>query len=216
MITAIVPIKKDSQRVERKNFTEINSKPLFFWILTSLQNSRFINEIIVNHDDEFTVNQVSKYFDSIKFIQRPESLFGHDVSMNKIIESSLEECKNNSIIQVHTTSPFLKTSTLDKAIEQHNILKQDIFSVTKLQERLYDADLNPINHDLENLIQTQDLEPIFLENSGFYIFSKDSFVSYKNRINEFSQIFEIDFPENLDIDNQDDLELAKAIFSLTS
>ncbi len=216
MITAIVPIKKDSQRVESKNFTKINSKPLFYWILNSLQNSKYISEIIVNHDDEFTVNQVSKYFDSIKFIQRPDRLFGHDVSMNKIIESTLNECKNNSIIQVHTTSPFLKTSTLDTAIEQHSNLKKDIFSVTKLQERLYDADLTPINHDLDNLVQTQDLKPIFVENSGFYIFSKDSFINYKNRINEFSQMFEINFPENLDIDNQDDLELAKVIFSLLS
>ena len=85
--------------------------------------------------------------------------------MNKL-SNPLNECKNNSIIQVHTTSPFLKTSTLDKAIEQHSNLKKDIFSVTKLQERLYDADLTPINHDLDNLVQTQDLKPIFLENSG--------------------------------------------------
>ena len=126
MITAIVPIKKDSQRVESKNFTKIN-QTIILLDTQFLQNSKYISEIIINHDDEFTVNPVSKYFDSIKFIQRPDRLFGHDVSMNKIIESTLNECKNNSIIQVHTTSPFLKTSTLDTAIEQHSNLKKDIF-----------------------------------------------------------------------------------------
>ena len=41
---------------------------------------------------------------------------------------------------------------------------------------------NPINHDINELIQTQDLEPLYIENSGFYIFSKDNFNSGKNRI----------------------------------
>ena len=67
MISAIVPIKRNSQRIPDKNFKEINSKPLFFYILQSLFNSEFINEIVVNHDDDYIVQEVSKYFDSIKF-----------------------------------------------------------------------------------------------------------------------------------------------------
>ena len=53
MISAIVPIKRESQRVEYKNFREINGKPLFYWILSSLNSSDYIDEIIVNIDDEF-------------------------------------------------------------------------------------------------------------------------------------------------------------------
>ena len=109
MITALIPIKRNSQRIPNKNFLEINSKPLFFWILDSLLNSEFVDEIVVNHDDDYTVQEVSKYFNSIKFCKRPDELFGDKVSMNKIIESSLDDCTNQSIIQVHTTSPLLKT-----------------------------------------------------------------------------------------------------------
>ena len=60
MITALVPIKRNSQRIPNKNFLEINSKPLFFWILDSLLNSEFVDEIVINHDDNYTVQEVSK------------------------------------------------------------------------------------------------------------------------------------------------------------
>ena len=209
MITALVPIKRNSQRIPNKNFLEINSKPLFFWIINSLLNSEFVDEIVINHDDDYTVREVSEYFDSIKFCKRPDELFGDDVSMNKIIERSLDECTNQTIIQVHTTSPLLKTNTIDKAIKFHLDKKQDIFSVNKLYERFYDKDLTPINHDINNLVQTQDLEPLYVENSALYIFSKKNFIINKNRINDKSNIFEISFPENIDIDNFEDFELAR-------
>ena len=176
MITALVPIKRNSQRIPNKNFLEINSKPLFFWMLDSLLNSEFVDEIVINHDDNYTVQEVSKYFNSIKFCKRPDELFGDKVSMNKIIESSLDDCTNQSIIQVHTTSPLLKTHTIDKAIKLHLDKKRDIFSVNKLHERFYDKDLRPINHDINNLVQTQDLEPLYVENSALYIFTKENFI----------------------------------------
>ncbi len=209
MITALVPIKRNSQRIPNKNFLEINSKPLFYWIINNLLNSKFVDEIVINHDDDFTVQEVSKYFDSIKFYKRPDELFGDDVSMNKIIESSLDECTHQTIIQVHTTSPLLKTNTIDEAIKFHLSNKRDIFSVSKLQERLFDKDLKPLNHDINNLVQTQDLEPLYVENSALYIFTKKNFKRNNNRINEKSDIFEISFPENIDIDNFEDFELAR-------
>jgi len=209
MITALIPIKRNSQRIPNKNFLEINSKPLFFWIIDSLLNSEFVDEIVINYDDDYTLQEVSKYFDSIKFCKRPDKLLGDDISMNKIIESSLKDCTNETIIQVHTTSPLLKTKTIDKAIKFHLDKKQDIFSVNKLYERFYDKDLKPINHDINTLVQTQDLEPLYVENSALYIFTKENFRQNNNRINDKSDIFEVIFPENIDIDNFEDFELAR-------
>lgn len=209
MITALIPIKRNSQRIPNKNFLEINSKPLFYWIIDSLLNSEFVDEIVINYDDDYTLQEVSKYFDSIKFCKRPDKLLGDDISMNKIIESSLKDCTNETIIQVHTTSPLLKTKTIDKAIKFHLDKKQDIFSVNKLYERFYDKDLRAINHDINTLVQTQDLEPLYVENSAFYIFTKENFRQNNNRINDKSDIFEVIFPENIDIDNFEDFELAR-------
>ena len=74
MISAIVPIKRESQRVEHKNFREINGKPLFYWVLSSLNSSDYIDEIIVNIDDEYIEKELKKYFDFLKFVYRPDNL----------------------------------------------------------------------------------------------------------------------------------------------
>ena len=76
MITALIPIKRNSQRIPNKNFLEINSKPLFFWIIDSLLNSEFVDEIVINYDDDYILQEVSKYFDSIKFCKRYQNKIG--------------------------------------------------------------------------------------------------------------------------------------------
>ncbi|MAV05168.1 MAG: acylneuraminate cytidylyltransferase [Flavobacteriaceae bacterium] len=209
MISAIVPIKKESQRVENKNFKTINKKPLFFWIISSLNASNYIDEIVINCDDSYTEEKLSQYFNSLKFVYRSEDLKGNEISMNKIISFTLDECKNESIFQTHTTNPLLTVETIDTVIKKHIDNSLDYFAVSKLQERLYDQSGNPINHNINELIQTQDLEPLYQENSGFYIFSKKSFRENNNRITSTSTFFETSFPENIDIDNQSDFEIAE-------
>mgnify|MGYP001258850600 FL=1 len=215
MISAIVPIKEESQRVDNKNFKNINGKPLFVWIIESLLSSEYISEIIINCDEKIVEKQVSEVFDSVKFLYRPPHLKGNEVSMNKIIESTLGSCSNNSILQTHTTNPLLTSKTIDIAIKKHLNDEIDLFSVTKLQERLYNEKSEPINHNLNNLIQTQDLKPIYLENSGFYIFSKNNFKENLNRITPYSKFYETSFPENIDIDDEDDFKLAELILRNT-
>jgi CMP-N-acetylneuraminic acid synthetase len=105
MISAIVPIKRESQRIPDKNFKIINKKPLFFWVISSLSKSDYIDEIVINCDDSYTEEKLSEYFDFLKFVYRPKNLIGNEISMNKIISSTLDGCKNNSIFQTHTTNP---------------------------------------------------------------------------------------------------------------
>ena len=196
MISAILPIKEESQRVDYKNFKHINGKPLFAWIIESLLSSKYVNEIIINCDTKFVEEQVSELFDSVKFYYRPEHLRGNEISMNKIIESTLDSCKNDSIIQTHTTNPLLKLSTINKAIEKHIKNEVDLFSVTNYKKEFIQCKQSN-NHDSNNLIQTQDLEPLFVENSGFYIFTKYVLKSILNRTTPNSQFFETTFPEKI-------------------
>ena len=86
-----------------------------------------------------------------------------------------------------------------------------IFSVDKFQTRFYRADGNPVNHDPNNLIRTQDLDPFYAENSNLYIFSSESFASTKARIGKKPFLFETPRLESGDIDDQIDWLKAEAI-----
>ena len=102
------------------------------------------------------------------------------------------------------TNPLLEAQTLNEAIEFYlkNKNKYDsVFSVTGYQSRFYFKNGEPVNHNPAELIRTQDLVPLFEENSNFYIFSKESFLKTNSRIGEKPFMFELIKTEAIDIDD---------------
>jgi CMP-N-acetylneuraminic acid synthetase len=89
-----------------------------------------------------------------------------------------------------------------------------LFTVNKIQTRFYRADASPVNHEPDNLVQTQDLEPWFEENSNLFIFSRDSFASTNARIGRKPILHEMNKMEAVDIDTPEDWALAEAVASL--
>jgi N-acylneuraminate cytidylyltransferase len=148
-------------------------------------------------------------------LDRPESIQGDLVSMNDIIAYDLSQLDGEHFLQTHSTNPLLRAETIDRAIETYFEGLEDfdsLFGVTKVQTRFYDKDANPVNHNPEELLRTQDLEPLFEENSNFYIFSKTSFESAGNkRIGCKPQIFEVNKLEAVDIDEPEDFKLAELL-----
>ena len=210
--TAFLPMKLNSERVKDKNFTLINKKPLFFYILNTLQSVKHIDQILIDVDNEVVIEKVKEYFDNVDFKLREDSLLDPSESVNKIIESNFHQIKNNFIFQTHTTNPLLTTNTINEALELYMENKNSLFSVNSFQSRFYDQGLNPINHNPDELIPTQNLDFIYEENSNFYIFSKEDFIENGNkRIGNKSVHYITNKYESVDLDTEEDLELLKRI-----
>ncbi len=214
---AIVPAKEHSERVPNKNIRNFNGKPLFYWIINTLKKIEDIEKIILDTDSDKISDFVLKFFPDITINFRPEHLHGDFVSMNKIIENILINYNDtNFFIQTHVTNPCLKKETIEKAIEIFKIQNDydSLFTVTKIQARLYDKDFNPLNHDPDELIRTQDLPQVYEENSCLYIFSRNSFFKNKSRIGRNPYLFEINKLEAIDIDTEEDFILAEKIHEI--
>ena len=218
-ITLLIPMKGNSERVPNKNLKLFNGKPLFHAIIDKLINSKYIDNLIINTDSDLIAESATNtYKDFVKIHKRPKSIQGDYISMNKIIEYDLNNSNSDIYIQTHSTSPLISVNSLDTAIEKMMNKKSDydsIFTVTKIQTRYYDKHGNPYNHDPKKLIRTQDLEPLFEENSGFYIFTKNSFKNAGNkRIGLKPLMFELDKIEAVDIDDNSDFIIAKLLHNL--
>ncbi|MDF1672085.1 MAG: acylneuraminate cytidylyltransferase family protein [Vicingaceae bacterium] len=214
-IIALLPMKGNSERVPNKNLKDFNGKPLFHHVLQSLQNCKLIDEVIINTDSD-KIAESASVFSKVKIHQRPQEICGDFVSMNDVIANDLDNSDGDIYLQTHSTNPLLKTDTLSQSIEQFNSSTSDsLFSVTKLQTRLYWKDGKPVNHNPDELIRTQDLPPLFEENSNIFIFTKESFVNAGNkRIGVNPTMFEIDKIEAIDIDEPQDFILAETIQKL--
>jgi CMP-N-acetylneuraminic acid synthetase len=209
-IIALVPMKGHSERIPGKNLKVLCGKPLFAWIIDTLKECSFVKEIVVNTDSKEISKLIQKRYSDVIIHERPQELCGDFVSMNKIIEYDLSKISGNLFLQTHSTNPLLTKNTLEKAAE---IFKkyQSVFSVTRYQSRFYDSEFKPINHNPEELIRTQDLPPIYEENSNFYFFTREVFNKNKMRVGSKPFLFEMDALEAVDLDYPVQWALAEAL-----
>lgn len=218
-IVALLPMKGHSERVPNKNLKSFGGKPLYHAILKTMQDCKSISKVIINTDsEEIKKDAIENFGDFVIIHDRPTEICGDFVSMNEIIHHDILKHGGEHFLQTHSTNPVLKAETIQEAIETYfaNVSTKDsLFSVTKWQTRLYWQDGSAVNHNPAELLRTQDLPPVFEENSNFYIFSKASFENAgKKRIGKSPQMFEVNKIEAVDIDNPEDFLIAEQLYNL--
>lgn|SRR5574341_132210 len=209
-LVALVPMRHHSQRVPAKNYRMLAGKPLFHHIINTLLTVPLINQVVVDTDSQPIMDGLRKHFPKVTIIRRPENLRADDVPMNDILLYDTERIEADFYLQTHSTNPLLQRATISRAIQLFlaNYPKRDsLFSVTRLQMRLYDRHGHAVNHDPEKLLRTQDLPPVYEENSCLYLFTRAGLVKHGHRIGRKPMMFEIDREEAWDIDEELDFEI---------
>jgi CMP-N-acetylneuraminic acid synthetase len=216
-LIALLPMKEHSERVPNKNMKSFCGAPLYHAIVKKLQQSEYISQIAIDTDSKIIREDALRNFHNVVIIDRPEELCGDFVSMNLVLENDLNQLPGEHFLQTHSTNPLLTVETLNSAVKTYfNSLKEydSIFSVTRWQTRFYWQNGGPVNHNPEELIRTQDLSPVYEENSNFYIFSKDSFrKANSRRIGSRPKMYVVERLESIDIDENIDFELAEFLYS---
>jgi len=207
---ALVPMRHHSQRVPGKNYRPLAGKPLFHHIIETLLSVPEISEVVVDTDSEPVMDGLRKQFPQVKVISRPDNLRADDVPMNDILIHDTAQAQADFYLQTHSTNPLLKPETVSRAIKAFLAdypNRDSLFSVTRWRTRLYDQHGHAINHNPRELIQTQDLPPVYEENSCLYIFSRENLLKKHHRISDDPVMFEIEADEAWDIDEELDFAI---------
>lgn len=213
-IVALLPMKAHSERVQGKNFRDFCGKPLFRWILDTLLQVEDIDQVVINTDARHILEE-NGLSDSERIVirdRRPE-ICGDLVSMNLVLADDVAHVPADIYLMTHTTNPLMSADTIRRALEAFRKAQalgtaDSLFTVNKVQARFYRSDATPVNHDPDNLVPTQHLEPWFEENSNLYIFTGDSFAKTNARIGKKPMLFETPPFESIDIDTQEDWDFA--------
>lgn len=216
-IAALVPMRHHSQRVPGKNYRMIAGKPLYAHIIETLLKVPELSIIVVDTDSDVILDGLRENYPGVKCLRRPEDLRADDIPMNEILIHDTGEVQADFYIQSHSTNPLLKAETISRGI--NCLLDQypaydSLFGVTRRQVRLWDQLGRPINHNPAVLLQTQDLPPVFEENSCMYIFTRAHLLSRRNRLGERPMMFEIDPLEAFDVDNEVDFSITEMMLNL--
>jgi CMP-N-acetylneuraminic acid synthetase len=215
-IVALVPMRHHSERVPGKNYRPFAGQPLYHHIMKSLQACPLISQVVVNTDSPTIIEDLSRCFPNVRVLKRPAHLRADTVPMNDILLYDVTKVKADFYLQTHSTNPLLRVDTISRAVQlflETYPTHDSLFSVTRIQSRLWDSQARAINHDPAILLRTQDLPPVYEENSCLYIFTKEILEKRHNRIGERPLMFEIDRIESWDIDEEQDFCIAEVLYT---
>lgn len=213
-IVAIVPMRHNSERVRGKNYRPLAGIPLYHHVVRTLSAVPEIDLIVIDTDSDFIIEDCAENFPQVRVLVRPEHLRDGAIAMNDVLLNTLDQIDADIVLQTHSTNPFLKADTVSAALKLFTAPDREfdsIFSVTRLQARLWDAEIRPVNHDPSVLLRTQDLAPLFIENSCFFIFAPELLRERGNRIGARPFMVEMAPLEAVDIDTEEDFSQAVAI-----
>ena len=211
---AIVPMRHNSERVPGKNYRPLGGIPLYHHVVRTLSAVPEIDSVVIDTDSDVIIADCATHFPHVQVLLRPEHLRDGTIAMNDVLLNTLDQVDADIVLQTHSTNPFLKAATISDALRLFTTPGSEfdsVFSVTRLQARLWDADVHPVNHDPAVLLRTQDLAPLFIENSCFFIFTPELLRQRGNRIGSRPLMVEMAPLEAVDIDTEEDFALAVAI-----
>lgn len=211
---AVVPMRHHSERVVGKNYRPLAGFPLYHHVVRMLSSVPEIDQIVIDTDSDFIAEDCAQNFPHAQILLRPEHLRDGGIAMNDVLLNTLDQVEADVVLQTHSTNPFLKADTVAAALRmfaQPGREFDSIFSVTRLQARLWDAENRAVNHDPSVLLRTQDLAPLFIENSCFFIFTPKLLRECGTRIGARPRMVEMAPLEAVDIDTEEDFTLAAAI-----
>lgn len=216
-ITAIVPMRHSSERVKGKNYRPFNGKPLFHYIVETLLSCPSITHVVIDTDSPTIVQYAKANMPSVILLERPAHLRDGSIPMNDVLLNIINQVKSDFYLQTHSTNPLLSSDTVEEAIQfflKNYPIYDSLFGVTRLQTRLWDGLARAVNHNPNILLRTQDLPPIYEENSCLYIFTEQILKDKHNRIGNRPYLFEIDRKEAIDIDEEIDFLIAELAYRI--
>ncbi|MFW5748035.1 MAG: cytidylyltransferase domain-containing protein [Chloroflexota bacterium] len=216
-LVAIVPMRHNSQRVSGKNYRDFAGEPLYRRIIATLLETDGIDRVVIDTDSPTIMEDAAAHFPTLTLLERPLHLRAGETPMNDVLLHTIDQVPAQFYLQTHSTNPLLRPQTISAAVSQ--FLAQfpsydSLFGVTRLQTRLWDQLARPVNHNPSILLRTQDLPPLYEENSNLYIFTAATLRTRHNRIGERPILFEIDRLEAWDIDEETDFRIAETLYRM--
>ena len=214
-MAALVPMRHDSERVKGKNYRDFGGRPLYQHVVKTLLQAGCVDCVVIDTDSDIIRQSCARDFPEVLLLERPQHLRAGETPMNDVLLNTVEQVPSEFYLQTHSTNPLLKADTVRRAVEAFHSARpgvDSLFTVTQLQTRLWDGLTRPLNHNPAFLLRTQDLPPVFEENSCMYIFSADTLLQERNRIGRRPLMWPIPADEAIDIDVELDFKVAEIVY----
>jgi len=209
MNIAFIPVRCGSKSIPFKNIKEFCGKPLVYWNLEALQNSKNIDKIFVATDCKEIKDVVNSFgFSKVKVYDRDAKNANDTASTESVMLEFIDKQNfkaNDLFFLVQATSPLTQTKDFDEALEKLKKEKADSLLTCVRTKRFYWNDNGtPLNYDYKNRPRRQDFDGMLMENGAFYINSIINIKQDQNRLSGKIAVYEMEEFTSVEIDEEDD------------
>ncbi len=213
-ILAIIPARGGSKGIPRKNLRLLNGKPLIYYSIKTALSSKYNFDVYVSSEDDEILNIATQF--GAKVHKRDISIANDKTTLDPVIydcytyAKTIENKEYSFIITMQPTSPLLKSSSLDNAIDK--VLNNgDIETVIAAKDNTHLSWRREENQFLPNYkkrVNRQYLTPTFTETGGFFI-TRQNIISPTNRIGKNVELYILSNGEEIDIDTYEDWNICE-------
>lgn len=207
-ILAVIPARGGSKGIPRKNVRLMNGKPLIYYSIENAKKCTAITDIVVTSDDDEIIGLAQ--LENVDYIVREKDLAGDKITLDPVVYDAvvqMEHKKNlryDAIVTIQPTSPLLKWTTLENAIDKYRADKKDTYiSVVNKPHLSWSKKGSKYIPNYSVRLNRQELPANFVE-TGSFLITKRECVDANNRIGRNVTVFEIPADQAVDIDGPND------------
>ena len=216
-IVAIIPIRKNSQRIKNKNFLNFfKGKSLLELKIEQLKKVKNIDEIVVSSDSELA-KKISKRYD-ISFHAREKYFASSSCSGSKFFENLARCIDGDYLMYCPCTSPIIKQKTYNLFLNKFESIKYkyDSLNTVSILKSFIWKDNKSLNYNSIKAPNSQDLpNNYFSLTFGINIISRKNMIKFKNIVGKKPKFIVLNKLESTDINDKTDFKIAQMLYKKT-
>ena len=214
-ILVVIPARGGSKGIPRKNIRLLDNKPLISYTINIARCSSYVDDVVVSTDDSEIALISEKFGASV--VRRSEELSSDEIPLDPVIYDAMIQKEKQAfyeydiVITLQPTSPLIKTSTLDAAIEKFEDFAIDsVITVVDDRHLGWGFDENNQRY-FPNYIERRNRQylPKEFRETGAILATRRSFVHEDSRLGTNIDLIEVSREESVDIDNYEDWWIAE-------
>tara|TARA_Y100001973_G_C5141588_1_gene303210 strand:- start:381 stop:1037 length:657 start_codon:yes stop_codon:yes gene_type:complete len=212
-ITVVIPCRAGSTRVKNKNFKPFSNTTL---LENKLNQAKELGlKVVINSDS--TIAEKISYNNNIHFIKRPDYYASSECNNSEYYEYLANSVNTKDIMILQPTAPLIKNKTIQDCLNvfYDNYDKYDSLVTCEYVKKFAWYQDKPINYKLNNMPNSQDLDPIIMPTYNVMICKVKKLLEYKNVITNKCKFFEVNDLESIEIDTPLEFEIAEILYDKT-
>jgi N-acylneuraminate cytidylyltransferase len=217
---ALIPARGGSKSIPHKNLQKIRGRSLIARAVEAARAARHVERVFVSTDDSDVAAEARAA--GAEVVDRPVAIAGDATSSEEALLHALHlleqrgEALPEVLAFIQCTSPFVSAEDIDGTIDclletsadtAHTVVRSHGF----LWRQTTTGQAEPVNHDKGVRERRQDRAPEFLETGAVYVMRVRGFRAARHRFFGETLLYEVPALRAMQIDEPDDLTVARAI-----